>query len=346
MTNKATNSGFSEDVLDQAADWFDRQSDMSADERSHFESWLAASPEHARAYGMMRHTMLDVALQDAVEESSSETTLAVEPVSTFAYLEAALKGWLDKSRAFCKARPAWATAAIAATMIIAATPVLFFAETPPNTDFEPQIFATQIRERSNFTLSDATRVYLDADSRVAARLSQTSRTVTLSKGEAVFDVAADTTRPFDVLAGNVTVTVTGTRFSVSKVDRAIDIQVFEGSVQVTHGRSAQLLLNGGDRATIDWLGAVERASLANGAFETWRSGWLETDSMALSHVVARLNRYTEKEISIENEGLAQTKITGRFQPIDTDQTLAQLSALLDLEIETGEDRILLSRRAR
>ena len=349
MNNKTNNNGLDEDVMEVAADWYDRQETITDDERGAFNDWLAASPDHARAYGLIRQTMLDVALLDASFETRKiEARDGVVARPQIATPNSRFKNWLSAGREhldrLLPSPTAWAGAA-AALAILVAGPVLFLNANRAAEQAETLVFATVIGERADVALTDATEIFLDADTRITTAFAAEERRVDLQRGEAVFHVTKDEARPFSVYAGAATVTVTGTQFGVSLAAAATDIRVYEGSVRVAHGFGAPLDLAAGDRVTIRADKTLTRGRIADGAFETWRAGWLETDAMALSEVVARLNRHTQTPIVVEGEALAATAITGRFRLDNPDETIEKLSTLLNLEVDRRAENLTLSPRA-
>ena len=98
---------------------------------------------------------------------------------------------------------------------------------------EAKTFATEAGQRADIRLTDGSRVRLNVDSRltVLSKFGEDRRVVRL-EGEAFFEVAKDSTRPFIVHAGNATTRVLGTAFDVSAYaeDEVTQVVVKEGSV--------------------------------------------------------------------------------------------------------------------
>ena len=83
------------------------------------------------------------------------------------------------------------------------------------------------------TLADGSKLHLNTNSVVTVDFSSTARNIVLLKGEAHFEVAHDTSRPFSVTAGNNTVTAVGTAFNMQYVDdNAFELVVTDGKVLV------------------------------------------------------------------------------------------------------------------
>ncbi|MBL8264966.1 MAG: FecR domain-containing protein [Steroidobacter sp.] len=82
-------------------------------------------------------------------------------------------------------------------------------------------------------MEDGSQLTLGGASTVLADLSETKRTVQLTSGEALFDVAHDPSRPFVVIAGDARITAIGTAFSVRHTGSRIHVAVASGIVAVT-----------------------------------------------------------------------------------------------------------------
>src|SRR5690606_31564425 len=118
---------------------------------------------------------------------------------------------------------AWFKAlAVAAIIFIIALPVYFISTSAKQDalskiDTAPEIIKSgnNVGEKSRLILADGTVVWLNSESAIEypAQFTGTERTVRL-KGEAFFEVASDSLRPFKVASGNVTTTALGTSFNV------------------------------------------------------------------------------------------------------------------------------------
>ena len=94
----------------------------------------------------------------------------------------------------------------------------------------PQTFRTTRGGFQRIVLEDQSAIELNTDSEVRVSLSRKMRSVELVRGEASFEVAHDTSRPFIVSAGNTAVRAIGTKFDVRWLDNAVEVIVDEGKV--------------------------------------------------------------------------------------------------------------------
>jgi transmembrane sensor len=82
---------------------------------------------------------------------------------------------------------------------------------------------TGLAEHREILLVDGSKISLGARTAVTADITTQRRTVVLSRGEALFQVARDPHRPFRVIAGGGTITAVGTAFNVIVVATTITL---------------------------------------------------------------------------------------------------------------------------
>lgn len=312
-------------VMEEAADWIDRLDELSGTERRDLAAWLNASPEHAAAFGALRHALRDTALLDAIDRLRAEPAQAPAPPVR---RRAALGGW---SRA----------GLIAASLLVLVgggvlTSRLLAERAEPTIEL-----ATAVGVRADHVLSDASTIRLNADSHASVAYSRAARDIYLRQGDAVFEVAKNRQRPFNVMAGDAKVTAVGTVFEVDKVDGAVEVRVFEGVVRVSQGDAPPRTLRQGEWLLLAADHTASRGRLAADSYDAWRGDWLEADGMPLKYVVARLNRYSPQALALRDPRLGELKVTGRFKLDRPAEAVAMISALLDLKVEDAGARIYL-----
>ena len=94
-------------------------------------------------------------------------------------------------------------------------------------------FSTGKGETKVIALKDGSVVTLNTASEIQVNYSDALRSVELIRGEALFDVAKNKARPFVVAAGDTSVRVVGTSFTVRHLDATpVQVLVREGIVDV------------------------------------------------------------------------------------------------------------------
>jgi transmembrane sensor len=169
-------------------------------------------------------------------------------------------------------------------------------------------------------------VNLNTRSSIAVRLTDRRRLVELQNGEALFEVARDTQRPFEVIASGVTSRAVGTKFSVRVFeDERVETVVAEGRVLVLRERKF-LGIPTTKSPTGRTLSAGERIVMGDGApfFSTlshqdverrmqWTTGTVTFSGEQLDNVVQELNRYTDRSLVIKDETISRTQLGGTFE---------------------------------
>lgn len=160
-------------------------------------------------------------------------------------------------------------------------------------------------------LADGTKVWMNAESSLRYPESfGDKREVTLS-GEAYFEVAKDTARPFIVLVGDNSIEVLGTHFNVSSYEKdRIYTTLAEGKVKVCHNGQSVILHPNQQaiiRPEVSEIGVREvDASL----YTSWIKGRFEFRNTELGDIAAQLSRWYDVEIRFTDESLRHKRFAG------------------------------------
>jgi transmembrane sensor len=223
-------------------------------------------------------------------------------------------------------RPAWRwMPAVAAAILVAACLGWWFMLA------RPEQYQTQVGEQHSILLADGSRVTLNTASKIEVRLRADHRRVQLLQGEALFEVAHDTRRPFDVYAGNVVVRAVGTRFDIDRRATRTAVTVVEGRVAlIAEGSRTGTLpvLAARDRVIVDSAGpgAVEHdVNLAETT--AWMQHQLVFHHRPLGEIADEFNRYNVGRIEIRSPLLRAQEVTGTFRSNDVASFVAVLAGL-------------------
>jgi transmembrane sensor len=203
-----------------------------------------------------------------------------------------------------------------------------------------QHYATAIGQVQGLELADGSRVELNTDTRLAVKLGSAERRIHLVRGEALFSVAHDGTRPFLVTAGDVVVRATGTRFEVRHLDRRTQVILMQGTVNISvPGRPVANLEAGetwrSDTASAFAVRTVGPDDLA-GAL-AWTKGRVVFEATPLADAIAEVNRYTDRKIVLAAQGQRAELISGSFKAGDPEAFAKAVAAMLALEIALMPD---------
>jgi len=265
--------------------------DLPLAQRAQFEAWLGEHPRHGGALLRAQAVLhLATAAAPAVQEAPP------------------LRRW---------------RLAAGALGLLAASLVAWLAMDPG-----AQTYATTQGELRRLALADGSALTLDAASRLRVDFDRGERKVSLSQGRALFRVAHNAARPFQVQAGDVIITDIGTVFSVSAQGDTVNVLVSEGEVEVRRGIFA-LRLTAGQEVRLGKDGAPVRLGLAAPAMEralAWTSGRIELDGETLENALAEFNQHNRATIRLANPALGREKLYGAFR-LDDPEGFARAAAL-------------------
>lgn len=206
----------------------------------------------------------------------------------------------------------------------------------------PSAYSTAIGEQKVATLEDGSRIALNTDSSVEVRYDPAQRLVELEHGEAMFEVAHNTARPFIVRAGDKQVRAVGTSFVVRREGKEVTVTLLQGKVVVTDirpavRRIAPTYLNPGERLRAQPEGAVRVDAQPAEIATAWRRGQAMFSDTPLADAVTELNRYGGPRLVVDDPRLAALRVSGVFATNDTGEFARAVAALHGLRIEqTGQ----------
>lgn len=314
--------------------------DMTAADRASFDAWLEASETHARAYRKANGVwdVFDQADADPHLTALRQAALATRP---------APRRWIPAVGAGLAASFTAAALLLPGQLGLvggpAPTPV---AEIAPATGAQPAAamrFATAKGERRVVRLPDGTRVTLNTDTAVSLAYSPNGRLVRLTRGQALFEVAKDASRPFTVEAAGRRVTALGTVFEVRLDPGRMKVVLVEGRVVVDHASTAEAsgpaptLLKPG-QALVAELGVPQRVAPVDVGDELlWRDGYVSLEEAPLASAVAEMSRYTAAPIRVLDDETGRMRISGVFRTGDADRFAGLVRELLPVRVERQAD---------
>lgn len=213
----------------------------------------------------------------------------------------------------------------------------------------PRRIETALGEIRRVPLADGSVVAVNTATKLAVSLKPAARDLRIDEGEAWFQVAKDRDRPFVVAAGSVRVRAVGTAFSVRRRDTGADVQVTEGTVEVwsvDREHHVRHVVAGARAFVSDAFGPAEpiEASVDIDRTLAWRGGQLVFDGDTLADAATEFNRYNAVQLQIDDPGLAQERVVGRFRTNEPDAFARSATFLLAAHAETDAGKIVLSRR--
>jgi transmembrane sensor len=332
-------------VMQQSADWFvANRGSLSASEREAFASWLKASPVHVEEYlalaGIARDLRATAASADSIEAIVARARVAE----------------VSPSRPVRLRFPGrWQAVAAMAGLGAVCLAILFTWN--PRRSIHPDVgvaalhFATRHGEQQTYRLADNSVLHLNTDSAVTVRYSDTERQVFLEAGEADFEVAHQSARPFRVLAGPAEAVDVGTRFDIRLSGGSALITVQQGQVAVAlaatnHLPSARFVMVAADQQLQVTEGTLPEAPIAVDAQRatSWLHRQIVFEREPLARVAAEFNRYAAKPFVIATPGLRDLEISGVFATDDSEAFVAFLRSLDNVRVEETAKVIRVSQK--
>jgi transmembrane sensor len=213
-------------------------------------------------------------------------------------------------------------------------------------------FATAVGEQRTVTLRDGSLLSLNTDSLVEASFVDNQRRLFLLRGEAHFEVAHDTTRPFVVSVGAHAVRAVGTAFNIRlRADSSADVLVTSGTVRVDAAVAAAepaAMVTAGELLQLRRDGSSQLLQLDAAAIESrlaWRRSVLIFDGDTLADVVAEVSRYSARPLRLADPAVGRMRIVGYFPSSDLQSLLRTLHANFGIEAEDDGAEIVLTARS-
>jgi transmembrane sensor len=307
-------------IDNEAASWIERRhfGPWSESDAAGFDAWLRQSIEHRVAY-----------LRLNANWKRAKRLAALSPVQPDIKATRAAPFLMKIAAGFV-------------VLALAGSGSAYFLAQPRD-----RIFSTPVGGHETVTFSDGTRVELNTNTVLRVRMTTDQRAVWLERGEAFFEVKHDPVHPFVVMIGNRRITDLGTKFTVHREKRKMEVAVVQGKVWFDDpGKTADdgTLLTPGDVAVATPRGlSVTRKSLqALTAELNWRQGLLVFDKTALSDVAAAFNRYNRMKLIVKDPAAARVLVGGTFRANDVEDFARLAETVLGLHVKHSRDGIVIS----
>lgn len=271
------------------------------EEEAAVRRWLADDPDesHARQYsdlhfiyeGMLMHGGDDAALS---RENGS-----------------------GHGRRHLLRRIAVAAASAAAVVLVAAGAALWsrnaavdrLAENSVRTVYVPPGKSMQL------TLEDGTRLWLNSGTEIEipAVFARKTRDVRLIRGEALFDVAQDRRRPFNVDTYASSISVLGTRFNVDVDEEsgAFSAALLRGSIKVVNKcrEGEEYVLETNQMVTME-DGHLHLEHIGDpGSVDCWTDGLIDIAGVPFGHLMRKFELAYDVNIDIQRDTLPEIRYT-------------------------------------
>ena len=199
-------------IIDEAASWIlklESDDGFSHQDKERLFVWLDQSPAHREHFKRLAKTWGDANIL---------TELAV-PLNSAKQAKSTSFG----VKSFALAASLFLTICVSSFLV--------FNDSAPTQ--ENKTIATAVGNQKSINLADGSSLKLNTNSKLRIEYSEGFRDIHLLSGEAYFEVAKDSKRPFRVFAGKGRIRAIGTAFGVYlKESNEVDVAVSEGRVGV------------------------------------------------------------------------------------------------------------------
>jgi ferric-dicitrate binding protein FerR (iron transport regulator) len=219
---------------------------------------------------------------------------------------------------------------------------------------QPKIVEPVLREialekgqRGNITLSDGTKVTLNAESKIIMPkvFKGDKREITLH-GQAFFEVSHNPDRPFIINTNNAVIQVLGTSLDVRSYpeDSTVQVVVKEGRVTLKSSKECcdnAAILSAGERGQL----FVSNNRIAKNKvddfdlFLSWTQGYLKFEDIPVNKVAEELERKYDIEIEFENSDLKTLRLTAELKSRTIQHNMDVIARSLGMEYKMNQQVI-------
>ncbi|HUJ02780.1 MAG TPA: FecR domain-containing protein [Rhizomicrobium sp.] len=320
MSEARDTAGTAREIDARAAFWVERRyfGEWTEDDQSALDAWLAQSVAHRVAF-----VRLDTGWRQ------TERLVALRPFKP-EQTEPRARNWTLRAAA---------ALAIAAMLGLAG---MHYVSQPRD-----RIYATGVGGHEVIAFADGSKIELNTDTVLRARMTTKERTVWLDKGEAFFRVHHNAANPFVVIASGHRVTDLGTSFLVRRDRDRLEVALLDGRVRfaVAGAHAQSSLLKPGD----DVVATAESVSLTHESRGElagkliWRRGLVVFKDTALAEAVRELDRYNNEKLVVADPAIAHRKISGTIPVGDIDGFIRVVRDVLGLHVQNDGNEVVITR---
>lgn len=299
-----------------------RSPDVLNEEQQAHEDWLSQSVANKEAY-------------EAIEREWQD----LDPLSSWAIHEMrALEDHISpprNNRYFLFGITSLVTAALVALVIYIYLPLVN----------QPEIhhYETMKGEQRKIVLEDGSLIHLNSASSLDVQYTSEVREINMLRGEGLFAVANERSRPFVVKVHESKIVAVGTRFSVYYKKNEVAVTVLEGRIAIMAENknkefsstsaeinltNSSILLESDRQARVNKQGHVSDVHIVDAEKITaWNRGLIIFDNTPLREVAEEISRYIVGQIQVAHD-VPNYPVTGVIKIRDQETMLHLLSEVV------------------
>jgi transmembrane sensor len=312
-----------QDIRHAAASWLERSQrpDWSQADQAALDEWLALSLSHRTAYWRVKDAWLRTDRLRALGHPM-RSEVVTEKRSRMPLLLGFAAG-------------------LAAVAVIGIGVAAYISGSGIRT------YATDIGGRELVTFADGTKIELNTNTAIRARMTTAEREIWLTRGEAYFEVKHDPAHPFVVYAGSRRVTDLGTEFLMRRETGKLKVALLSGRVRIGGGDRSTLLKPGDEATATAHSLTVKHTGTGTLENETaWRRGMVAFKYTPLAEAVAEFNRYNREKMIVADPAVAAMTIYGTFPTDDVEAFVDVARHVLKLHVAHKGGEIVIGKGPR
>jgi ferric-dicitrate binding protein FerR (iron transport regulator) len=215
-------------------------------------------------------------------------------------------------------------AGIAAGLLVILGSLILFHYERAHFQNELSVYTTSATANRKLVLSDSSVVFLSPNSTIKAiqPFSKDKREIDI-RGQAVFEVAKDASRPFTVIAGDIRTTALGTSFKVTSFPNNNETSVVLSSGKVVvkdygiQGHIESYFLDPGEEIVYNKTARTVRKAETVGKQFDYKKNILYFRNAGIKEVVEKLERYYHVKVRYQTLNQVDWSVSGEFdyQPL-------------------------------
>lgn len=314
-------------AIREAVEWNLRLKEAELDEaqRREYQAWLRSS---LNAMEMARICLVDTLLHRLPPKGhgarKANNVINFQSYAPIARPRTRELGPARPVRRFSGAKIAAVVAAGLAMATVAATMMASLTSTDRS-------IVTKRGDWDKQLLDDGTVVYAGSTTELRFHFDDKIRSVTLLRGEALFEVAKEPGRPFVVATDVGSVKAVGTEFSTAYRGDSVVVTVVEGEVAVSpkaSGQSVQptIALVANQQLVLSRSGAGQPLAVDADREVKWIRNWYDFDGERICEIVDELNRRHDVKVAVADPQVCRMRMNSlAFRPSELDDFVAKIN---------------------
>jgi ferric-dicitrate binding protein FerR (iron transport regulator) len=197
---------------------------------------------------------------------------------------------------------------------------------------------------SSVILPDGSHIWINAGSKISYESGYGihNRRLHLT-GEAFFDVQTNPALPFEVHAGDMTITAKGTQFNIKAYPEEQNIWMLlaEGRIEISSPKGSETMLRPGQMAVFDKTShalSVE-SGVGTSVYTSWKDKRWLIEGSTLGELAPILQRRYAVKVVFSDEVLKDYKFRGEIQNLTVEQLSRALQMTAPMDYEMRNDTV-------